>query len=91
VRAASAFERDDKLETHAETPSRVAAKPRDRAPRASGECSPTVTVERLMNQLEWHGEKDFSVDGVRFRCELNDHSAKTTDERFILLKDRDVL
>ena len=41
-----------------------------------------------MNELEWHGEKEFSVGGVRFLCELNDDSLKTNDERFILLKDR---
>jgi hypothetical protein len=56
-----------------------------------GECSPTVTVERLMNKLEWHGEKDFSVGGVTFLCESSDYSAKTNDERFILLKDRGTL
>lgn len=44
-----------------------------------------------MHKLEWRGEKEFSVGGVSFLCELNDHSAKTTDERFILLKDRNVL
>ena len=44
-----------------------------------------------MNKLEWHGEKEFSVSGVKFLCESNDYSAKTTDERFILLKDRGTL
>ena len=41
-----------------------------------------------MNQLEWHGEKEFTVNGVKFLCALNDESLKTNDERFVLLKDR---
>jgi SAM-dependent methyltransferase len=44
-----------------------------------------------MKPLEWSSEREFTVDGVRFRCDLDDYSAKTDRERFVLLKARTVL
>src|SRR5262245_36292914 len=58
----------------------------------SAEARGAEPVRRTqMNKIEWYGEKEFSVDGVRFLCAVDDHSSKTNDERVIILKDRTVL
>jgi hypothetical protein len=36
-------------------------------------------------------DKEFSVDGVRFLCALDDYSLKTNDDRLVILKDRESL
>jgi hypothetical protein len=44
-----------------------------------------------MKEIEWHNEKEFSVDGVDFRCALDDNTLRTDQQRIIILKDRSVL
>jgi hypothetical protein len=44
-----------------------------------------------MKQSEWLSDKEFSVDGVRFLCALDDYSLKTNDDRLVILKDRESL
>jgi cephalosporin hydroxylase len=41
-----------------------------------------------MKALNWLNETEFTVEGIKFQCCINDYVQKTTDERFILLKDR---
>lgn len=41
-----------------------------------------------MKALTWMSETEFSVEGIKFQCCVNDYDQKTNDERFILLKDR---
>lgn len=41
-----------------------------------------------MKALTWLNEAEFTVEGIKFQCCVNDYTQKTTDERFILLKDR---
>ena len=41
-----------------------------------------------MRNLDWKGDTEFEIDGVKFGFTLSDYSQKTTDERFVLLKDR---
>src|SRR5690606_15619368 len=42
----------------------------------------------FMKALTWLNEAEFTVEGIKFQCCVNDYTQKTTDERFILLKDR---
>jgi predicted O-methyltransferase YrrM len=44
-----------------------------------------------MRALNWLNEAEFTVEGISFRCCVNDYTQKTTNERFILLKDRETL
>jgi Methyltransferase domain len=44
-----------------------------------------------MKQIEWLSDREFSVDGVRFLCALDDYSLKTNDDRLVILKDRESL
>jgi hypothetical protein len=44
-----------------------------------------------MKQLEWRGEREFSVGGVRFICAFDDYSRKTDRNHFVILKDRAAL
>lgn len=44
-----------------------------------------------MEQIRWLNERECTVAGVTFYCSLDDYSRKTDGERFILLKDREVL
>jgi len=44
-----------------------------------------------MNQLAWQSDREFSVDGIKFFCAFDDFSLKTTRERLVILKSRDVL
>ena len=41
-----------------------------------------------MKALNWLNEAEFTVEGIKFHCCVNDYAQKTTNERFILLKDR---
>lgn len=41
-----------------------------------------------MKALTWLNEMEFTIEGIKFQCCVNDYAQKTTDERFILLKDR---
>lgn len=41
--------------------------------------------------IEWAGEREFSVGGIKFLCALDDYSLQTDSERFVILKDRSVL
>jgi cephalosporin hydroxylase len=44
-----------------------------------------------MKPIEWKNQTEFSVDGVKFFCSLDDYTRKTDDDRIIILKDRDSL
>jgi cephalosporin hydroxylase len=41
-----------------------------------------------MKPIEWKNQTEFSVDGVKFFCSLDDYSRKTDNDRIIILKDR---
>ena len=41
-----------------------------------------------MKPIEWKSDTEFSVDGVKFLCSLDDTGRKTNSERIIILKDR---
>ena len=41
-----------------------------------------------MKTIEWKNQTEFSVDGVRFLCSLDDYTRKTDNDRIIILKDR---
>jgi len=44
-----------------------------------------------MKQLNWTGENDFLLDGVRFLCVQGHYSQRSTEDQLILLKDRNIL
>lgn len=44
-----------------------------------------------MKPIEWLNERELVVDGVRFRCALDDYSLESNAERLVLLKDREGL
>jgi SAM-dependent methyltransferase len=44
-----------------------------------------------MQPIEWLSERDFRVGGVTFHCSLDDYSAKTTEDRIVILKSRGAL
>jgi hypothetical protein len=44
-----------------------------------------------MKKIEWLTERELMLDGVRFRCELEDFSQKTNAERIFILKNRGAL
>lgn len=39
-----------------------------------------------MQQLEWSSETEFSVNGVRFLCAIDNYALKTDEERAVILK-----
>jgi cephalosporin hydroxylase len=41
-----------------------------------------------MKPIEWKNQTEFSVDGVKFFCSLDDYTRKTDNDRVIILKDR---
>jgi cephalosporin hydroxylase len=41
-----------------------------------------------MKPIEWKNQTEFSVDGVKFFCSLDDYTRKTDNDRIIILKDR---
>jgi SAM-dependent methyltransferase len=41
-----------------------------------------------MKPIEWKNETEFSCDGVKFLCSLDDYTRKTDNDRIIILKDR---
>lgn len=44
-----------------------------------------------MQKIRWLNEREFVLGDIRFYCALDDYSLKTDAERFILLKNREVL
>ena len=44
-----------------------------------------------MKEIEWLNEREFTVQGVKFYCSLDDYTTKTNGERFIILKNKPVL
>jgi cephalosporin hydroxylase len=44
-----------------------------------------------MKPIEWKNQTEFSVDGVKFFCSIDDYTRKTDNDRIIILKDRDSL
>lgn len=44
-----------------------------------------------MKELNWRSEFEFGIDGIDFQCAVGDYTGKTNEQRFILLKDREVL
>lgn len=44
-----------------------------------------------MEQIHWLSDRECTVAGVKFFCSLDDYTRTTDEERFILLKDRQVL
>jgi len=41
-----------------------------------------------MKAIEWKNQTEFSVNGVKFFCSLDDYTRKTDNDRIIILKDR---
>ena len=41
-----------------------------------------------MKPIEWKNQTEFSVDGIKFFCSLDDSTRKTDNDRIIILKDR---
>jgi hypothetical protein len=41
-----------------------------------------------MKPIEWKSQTEFSVDGVKFFCSVDDYTRKTDNDRIIILEDR---
>jgi SAM-dependent methyltransferase len=41
-----------------------------------------------MKPIEWKNQTEFTVDGVKFLCSLDDYTRKTDNDRIVILKDR---
>lgn len=48
-------------------------------------------MQSSMSEIHWLNEREFVIGDVKFYCSLDDYSLKTDAERFVILKNREVI